>query len=228
MIKLCRILLIGLLSIANVQAEDKLHYNVVSFQVTAERQVDNDLMRVWLTVQHEHKQAAQAATKVNQDSQWALAQAKKVSSVKASTLNYATQPRYDDRRVIGWTVRQQVLLEGENFREVSELTTALQQKLQVSHMAFLPTTKTRQATENALTEEALKAFTEKAQRVTQSLGQEDYDIVDIQLGDRHQVRPVMRQKAEVMSLSSYADSEIAVEAGTSTLKVTAAGRIQLR
>jgi predicted secreted protein len=215
-----------LMTIGSAQAADKLHYNVISLQAIAEQDVENDLMQVGLSVEHQHKQSSQAAARVNQDSQWALETAKKFPSVKATTQNYSTQPRYDDRRVIGWVVRQQVFLESEDFEQLAELVTVLQKKLQVNRMSFSPTKATRLAAENALTTEALQAFQAKAEQITQALGQDKYEVVDIQLGGRPHVRPMMRQ-ADMMS-ASVMEKSVAVEAGTSTLQVTASGRIQLR
>ena len=222
--------LLALLSwVGLAQAEDKLHYNVISLQVSAEQEVANDLMQVWLTVQHEHKQAAQAAAQVNRDSQWALAQIAGFSEVKKHSLNYSSQPRYDERRVVAWTVRQQFRLESQQHEALAELVTTLQQKLQISRMAFVPSRDTRLAVENDLTTEVLQAFRAKAARVAEGLGQQGYEIVDIELGQQRPPLPRQRMEATALSslMSSYADQTVAVDAGSSLLKVTAAGRIQL-
>jgi len=219
-------LLSCLLMACTAHAGDKLHYNVISLQVTAEREVTNDLMMVSLTAQHEHKQSSQAASAVNLDTQWALDLVKKYPSVKASTRNYSTQPRYDDRRIVGWIVRQQVFLESEDFEQLAELSTSLQKKLQIDQMGFRPTRATRLAMENALTKEALKAFQAKADLIAEGLGQEEYEVVEINLGGGQRHYPVMRHKADMM-MSARAESSVAVEAGTSKVQVTASGRIQL-
>jgi predicted secreted protein len=210
-----------------VQAEGALHFNVVSLEVSVEQAVDNNVMQAWLTVRHEHKQAAQAANKVNLDMQWALAISKANKSLKARTEHYSTQPKYDGRNVVGWVVSQQLLLESENFEQLSQLVTELQKKLQLSRLAFTTTKSLRDATDANLTQQALQAFRNKAQLVSDSLGMEQYEIVDLQIANNQQFRPVPRVRAEAIT-ASFSSKELAVEAGTSTLKVIATGRIQLR
>jgi predicted secreted protein len=222
------VLLLGLMTAALTQADDELHYKLVSFQVSVEREVANDQMQVSLKVEHEATSAKDAADRVNRDMQWALGIAKSYDSVRVSTRNYSTRPRYDKRHIIGWYASQQLFLEGESFEQVSELVTRLQEKLQVESMAFVPTAKTRKATEDELVVEALQAFTARAVIVTETMKAAAYEVVDIHVGSQGHYPPMARMRAGAAAMEGFGVSDVAIDAGTSKVVVTANGRVQLR
>ncbi len=210
-----------------VSAEDALHYNVVSIQASAEGELPNDKMQVMLRVEHEAKQSAVAADAVNRDTQWALSEARSYQDVTVTTRNYQTQPRWDKRHIIGWRVSQQLYLETKNFEQATRLLAILQQKLQVSSMAFVPTAEVRRQREDELTIEALAAFRNKAQLVTQAMQQSSYELVDLEVGKQASTVPI-RHRAEAAMFSMDSVEKVAVQAGTSQLTIHANGRIQLR
>ena len=214
-----------------VVADDELQYNLVSLQASSELDVDNDQMQVLLAVEHEARLARDAADQVNKDMQWALdlAKASKMANKKMriSTKNYATNPRYDKRNIIGWQAQQQLYLEGEDFAAVSELATKLQSRFQIKTMSFAPRLETRKAAEEQLIERSLKAFSVRADLITKTMSFSTYEIVDIHIGTQGHRPPVPRQRMTMMTAESQVQ-DIAVSSGTSKLVVTTSGRIQLR
>jgi len=224
---LCGLLLLSSNLSSVAVADDELQYNLVSLQASSEQDVENDQMQVLLAVEHESRLARDAADQVNKDMQWALDLAKSSKTVRVSTKNYATNPRYDKRNIIGWRAQQQLYLEGEDFAAVSELATQLQSRFQIKTMSFAPRLETRKAAEEQLIERSLKAFRARSDLITRTMGFSSYEIVDIHVGTQGHHPPVPRQRMAMMTAESSVQ-DIAVSSGTSKLVVTTGGRIQLR
>ncbi len=228
---LCGLLLVSSSLSSVVVADDELQYNLVSLQASSEQDIDDDQMQVLLAVEHEARLAQDAADQVNKDMQWALDLAKSSKTankkMRVSTKNYATNPRYDKRNIIGWRAQQQLYLEGEDFAAVSELATQLQSRFQIKTMSFAARLETRKAAEERLIERSLKAFRVRADLITRTMGFSTYEIVDIHVGTQGHHPPVPRQRMAMMTAESTVQ-DIAVSSGTSKLVVTTSGRIQLR
>jgi len=229
----CQALLLVLAVSAPLLAQERegrgLDYNLVRLDADAAAEVPNDLMRVTLVVEHDHRDAAALPGMVNADMAWALAQARKQPKVKAGSGEYTTQPEYAASRIVGWRASQELLLESEDFGAITALATELQQKLQVRSMAFAPTRATQLRVQNELTTAALKAFADKASLITEAMGAKRYEVVEISVGGTPQHYPSRaRGGVEMMAMAADAGAPIAVEAGTAMLTVTVSGRIQLR
>jgi predicted secreted protein len=208
--------------------ERGLDYNLVSLDADAVAEVPNDQMRVELAVEHDSREAAALPALVNADMRWALDIAKKHPKVRAQTGEYTTQPEYASTRIVGWRAMQQLSLEGEDFGAVTALVSALQEKLQVRSMQFLPTRATGEQVGNTLTQEALRAFAAKAKLIAETMGSSRYEVVQINVGGAPQMYKSRALGMERMAMAADAAPPVAVEAGTATLTVTVSGQIQLR
>jgi predicted secreted protein len=230
MIRLGVLLLACVCVVAPVGAEERgLDYNLVRLEADAVAEVPNDQMLVTLAIEHQSRSAAELPALVNADMGWALGVAKKHAAVRAQTGEYTTQPEYASTRIVGWRATQYLMLEGEDFGAVTELVTALQEKLQVKGMQFQPTRATRERVEADLTRAALKAFQDKAKLVAEALGAKGYEVVEVAVGGGAQ--PVYKSRSrgmEMMAMAADAAPPVAVEGGTVTLTVSANGQIQLR
>lgn len=206
-----------------------LDYNLVQISADAQADVPNDQLEVLLSVEHESRDAAALPPLVNADMRWALDLARKRNAVKSETREYTTQPQYASGRIVGWRAQQQLYLESTDFGELTALVTALQEKLQVKSMRFLPRRETRLEVENALTRKALQAFAAKASLVADTMGAAGYEVVEISVNGQPQPYPVRARNMEVMAMAAAdAPTPVAVEGGSATLTVSVSGRIQLR
>lgn len=212
---------------AAADTEHGLDYNLVRLAAEATAEIPNDQMRVTLAVEHQARDAAALPALVNGDMRWALDLAKQEPKVRAQTGEYTTQPEYASTRIVGWRAVQYLHLESEDFGAVGALVSALQEKLQVRGMEFLPTRATRLEVENELTREALKAFAAKARLITEAMNAKGYEVVEIHVGGAPQPMPMHAKGMEMMAMARDA-APIAVEAGTATLTVSVNGQIQLR
>jgi len=77
--------------------DDEPLFNIIQLHATAVRQIDNDQMTVWLSIEHEDKDPVIAAQRVNQDMHWALEQVKKNSAIHHQTYSYSTRPVYGEK-----------------------------------------------------------------------------------------------------------------------------------
>ena len=227
-----RLILISLfmLFVSNAFAESQLPYNVVSFQAEQRAEVPNDEVQISLAVEHEDRRASMVAQRINEDMGWALKIVRASDQVKAETGQYGTYPRHKGNAIVGWRGSQQLMLKSTDIEAATELATRLQERLQVKSMQFVPSRDTRDKIEEALTIAVLGKFTRKAERISEALKADGYDLVDVNVGGNFaQPRPVYRQDRMMMGVAMEASAPaMATDAGTSTITVMASGRIQLR
>lgn len=198
----------------------------VEFQTQAAREVDNDLTRVVLAVEKENADPARLADEINRAMDWALKAARAEAGVRSRSGAYHTFPVYDQQRIVRWRAAQELILEGEQSTALNGLVGRLQERLQVRSMTFGVSEQQRARIEQALTQEALDNFRERAQAIAQRLGASGYDIVRLQLQDDAGMPPMPVQSMARMLKTE--DAAVASEAGTSRLSVGVYAVIQLR
>ncbi|MBK9132026.1 MAG: SIMPL domain-containing protein [Gammaproteobacteria bacterium] len=198
----------------------------VEFQTQAAREVDNDLTRVVLAVEKENADPARLADEINRAMDWALKAARAEAGVRSRSGAYHTFPVYDQQRIVRWRAAQELILESEQNAMLNGLVGRLQERLQVRSMTFGVSEQQRARIEQALTQEALDNFRERAQAIAQRLGASGYDIVRLQLQDDAGMPPMPVQSMARMLKTE--DAAVASEAGTSRLSVGVYAVIQLR
>lgn len=206
---------------------DDLNYNLYQLSVSAEHEVDNDIMTVTLLATHQASLSTEANKVVNKQMAAALETLKKTSNIKYETGNYQTQPIYQNQQIAGWKTSQQIELKSADFNQLSTLVGKLQKELKISSMGFEVSKGVRQATEQQLTEEALNQFKQQATLVQKTMGASGYQIISVNINSgshRPPVRYAMMRNE--MALASDSPSP-AVEGGNSTLNVNVSGQIQL-
>jgi len=208
--------------------DDGLDYNLVNLSADAVREVPNDLGMVTLEVRHQGRDAAALPNLVNTDMNWALDKARAVAAITAETRHYSTQPHYESGRIVGWTATQSLYLESKDFGALSELVTALQERLKVSSMNFGTSRELRDSLEDELTEEAIAAFKAKAALITRALGADDYELVNLSVNGNSNVAPPRAYARMAMADAAVAAAPVAMQSGNATLMVSVNGRIQLR
>ena len=216
-----------LLSMPLQAADDNLHYDQINLTAEASQETDNDTLVAVLSAQQEGSDPAVLGDSVNRTINEAVEAAKQVPGIKLQTLGYQTSPRYQQQRLIGWRVKQSLRLQSTDGEKLSQLISRLQSKLALESISYSVSDERRRLAEEHLITEALAAFQQRAQLVTERLGRKTYRLVEMQIHTSSQPIHPVRMRASMMSMDESAASP-SLEAGTQTLRVEINGRIELQ
>jgi len=196
---------------------------VISVTASTTAPLANDRMLAWLRIEVDNADPVAAANEVNTKMGKALARAKAVKGVDATTTSYTSYQVSERNQPSKWRVSQTLSLEGSDFGALSALVTKIQGEdgLVLSGMSFSVSTAARRAAEDALTQQAIKAWQARAQAAAQGFGAASWrpGHVTVQAGDT-MVRPQPMMRAAAGTLAS---APVAAEAGTSDITVTVSG-----
>ncbi|PIE01354.1 MAG: hypothetical protein CSA79_00570 [Thiothrix nivea] len=204
-------------------------YNQVSFSVSAEKKVENDVLTAVLTASQSGQDTALLADTVNKDINWAIEIIRKQDAVDSRTLGYITSPVYNrEGRVDGWQVQQSIELKSKDSKVLSSLLGELQQKLRVQSIAYSLSDKVRRATEETLISKALANFKNRAAQVQANMERAEYRVVqlDIQTADDMPQPMIRAVRAEGM-MADTAPVAPSLDAGKQVVQVTVGARIEL-
>ena len=195
---------------------------VVTVTASASSQVANDRMSAFLRVEVDNPDAVAAGSEVNARMAKALARAKAVRGVEAATAAYSSYQISERNQPIRWRVSQTLSLESSDFTALSALASKIQGEdgLVLSGMTFSVSPAARRTAEDALTQQAIKAWQARAQTAAQAFGSNTWrtGYVTIQAGDY--VRPVPMFRA---AGPQAAAAPVATEAGMTDITVTVSG-----
>ena len=214
----------------NAHADEQPQYDLYSIAAAASGEVNNDLLSATLVVEHEDRDSAALANRVNADMSWALEQVRQFPAINARSGNYSTWPQYERKqnKIIGWRSQQQLTIESDDFSVARKAIKALQERLQIRSLQVRPKNETRAAREDDLIIEALTAFRQRASLVQSTMGAADFRIMRVDINtNSHGGRPHIMQRSESASSLKLAN-EPAIEAGTSEITVNVNGQIQLQ
>jgi len=196
---------------------------VVTVTASASSQLPNDRMNAFLRVEVDNPDAVAAASEVNTRMAKALARAKGVRGVETATTAYSSYQISERNQPIRWRVSQTLSLESSDFTALSALISKIQSEdgLVLSGMSFSVSPAARRSAEDALTQQAIKAWQARAQSAAQGFGSNTWraGYVTIQSGDY--VRPVPMLRAA--GVQAAAAAPIATEGGTTDITVTVSG-----
>ncbi|WP_078121515.1 SIMPL domain-containing protein [Thiosocius teredinicola] len=221
------LLSLAAISPATFAAQEELPYNRVTLNESASQDVDNDQLVAVLFAQAEGSDAAQPADEVNRIMDWALKLAKEHSEVKSQTLGYNTQPVYNKSAIRGWRVNQSLRLESRDARVLGDLIGKLQQQLQVQSLNYQVSEEQRRKHLDALTDNALRRFQQRAATVAKSLGRSSYRIVRLDINDGRQNPMPMMRGAVMHAEADFAPAPAAIDAGTQSMQVSVSGEIEV-
>jgi len=228
------LLIAGLLLLSPAFADEDAVYNHVSISAEASADVENDTLVAELFIEHQAKTAAEAAEVVNAAIDWGVKKAQSVEGIKVRNLEYSTSPVYSKARKAGevytpqimeWRVSQAIRVESTDADALSELITALQARLAIRQIGYEVSKALREATESVLIDEAILAFQQRAGQVAKGFGHEGYKLVKVNINSGS-IRPPVPY-ARGMAMEAAAAAPVAIEAGTSTLKINVNGTIEL-
>ncbi|MEO8754154.1 MAG: SIMPL domain-containing protein [Casimicrobiaceae bacterium] len=196
----------------------------VTLTASATASVPNDRMYAWLRVEVDNPDPARAAAEVNTKMAKALARAKGTAGVEVTTSGYSSYQVTDKNQPSRWRVTQSLSLEGSDFATMAALVSKLQADdlLLLSGMNFAVSTDTRRKTEDALTQQAIKAWQARAQNAARGFGYDTWRTgkVTIQTGDYMRPQPLMRMAA---SMAGGGAPPVNVEGGNTDVTVSVNG-----
>ena len=194
---------------------------VITVTASASSQLANDRMIALLRVEVDNPDAVAAGNEVNTRMGKALARAKLVRGVEAATTAYSSYQFSERNQPIRWRVSQTLSLESSDFTALSALVSKIQSEdgLVLSGMSFSVSPAARRTAEDALTQQAIKAWQASAQSAAQGFGSSTWraGYVTIQTGDIARPVPMLR------AAGVQAAAPIATEGGTTDISVTVSG-----
>ena len=188
------------------------------------RRLPTIVAHAWLRAEADESNAAAAATAVNTRMARALARARGVPSVTATTSGYSTQQIAEKGKPVRWRVTQTLALESRDFAALTTLVSSLQgdDALLLSGLSFSVSGDARQNAEDALTQQAIKAWQARATAAAQGLGFATWSPghVTVRTSDTPWPMPSMRAMA---SADVGAAPPVNVEAGNTDVSVVVSG-----
>lgn len=200
---------------------------LIDLAAEAGRPAANDMVRVSVYSEASGSNPADLARQVNGNIGEALKLIREKKGVTVKSGNQSTYPIYtQSRKIDGWRMRSELLIESRDFGAVSELLGRLQQmRLAVGDIAQMPSPETRRQVEDEAMREAIRAFQNRAAVVAEQLGK-GWKIkqMHINQGGGSPV-PIMRGARAAMLAADAAPAPI--EAGESTITTHVTGQIEL-
>ncbi len=202
---------------------------VITLTAAATASIANDRVYAWLRAEADNVDPAKAAAEVNGRMAKALARAKAIAGVDAATSGYSSYQVAEKNQPLRWRVSQTLTLEGADFAAMATLVSKLQadDALVMSGMNFAVSAEARRRTEDALTQQAIKAWQARAQNAASGFGYPGWRAgkVTIQTGDFARPAPMFRQGVGAMAAS--APPPVSLEAGNTDVTVTIVGEAVL-
>ena len=197
----------------------------VSVTASATASVANDRMFAWLRAEVDNADPARAAAEVNARIGKAVARVKSTPGVEVKTSGYSSYQWTDKQQVTRWRVQQSISLETSDFAALAALLTRMQAEdtLVMSGMSFGVSNDARRKAEDALTQEAIKAWQARAQSASKALGFDTWRVgrVNVATGEPPmRPQPMMRMTA---AAAGAAAPPVNAEGGNTDITVTVTG-----
>ncbi len=195
---------------------------VVTLSAAATRSVANDRMQAVLRAEAEAPDAATAASQVNARMVKAIAETRAVAGVDTSTTGYTTYQVNDQNHPARWRVTQSLALEASDFTSLAALVTRLQRDdgLLLAGLDFSVSPAARRAAEDELTQQAIRAWQQRAHAAAEGFGAGAYRTGRVTIQTSDFGRPPMLQAA---GMAAARAAPVAVEGGSSDVTVTVTG-----
>ncbi|MCC6196508.1 MAG: SIMPL domain-containing protein [Burkholderiales bacterium] len=201
----------------------------VTVTATATASVANDRMIAWLRVEADNPDPGKAAAEVNGRMAKALARAKGTAGVEVSTSGYSSWQVYDKNQPNRWRVTQTMTLEGTDFATMAALVSRLQadDQLLLSGMNFAVSREARQRAEDALTQQAIKAWQARAQNAARGFGFDAWRTGRVTVQTGEPIRPIPMMRMQAAAPAAGGAPPVNVEGGNTDVTVTVTGEALL-
>jgi len=201
-------------------------YDRVQLDASAETSVETDRLLARLYKEEQAAEQAPAADVVNRAVTRAIERAR-AARVEVRTAGYHTQPVYRDQRIVGWRVRQELVLESADPQRLASLLGDLQQDLSVRSLEPVLSPQARRAAEDRLIEGALGAFRDRADLVARSLGRPGWRIVSLDVSTSRHGGPEPRVMMRAAEMAATSVAPPSIEGGQLEVTVHVQGSIEL-
>ncbi|XZG71754.1 SIMPL domain-containing protein [Chitinibacteraceae bacterium HSL-7] len=223
--------LVAALAISAPLYAENLVYQVISFDVRAERTVAQDEAVATLFVETNSRDAARASKDVNA----ALAQVSKAlqgkEALKVEGTRYQTYPVYTGKATqpSGWRARGEMQVSSKDFGRLAEFVAAPgSDSVHFGGVQYRLSDEAQRQLEQALANEALQKFKVRAGELAGVMGSKNWKVVDVAVNQQGYAppRPYMMMKGAMEADVAAAPPAPVLEGGEATVSVTATGRIQ--
>lgn len=231
--KISRKLLASLLALLPLSATPVLasetgpDYDMISLQAEARAEAPNDLLVATFYVEMTMTDATKLASEVNRTLNNGVRLVHDFPSVKIESGPQSTWPVYDAKnKLTGWRTRAELRVESKDLDEAARVMAKLQATMQMGSLNFELSPDTADATSNRLIDNAMKAFSTRADIVAKSLGARSWRPVNLHVGTgsmQPMQRPMLTSKAMLDEAVQAPD----VVGGSSSITVNIGGTIQL-
>lgn len=196
----------------------------VSVSASATATLANDRMHAVLRAESESTSAATAAADVNARMARVLARLKAQPSILASTSGYSTDAIVEKGKPTRWRVMQSIKLESADFASLAAEIGKLQDDgMLLSGLGFALSDASRKAAEDSVTQQAIKAWRQRAQNAAQALGYAAWRAGTVNVQSNDGPRPYMALRSDMKAMSVASPSPVAVDAGTVDVTVNVSG-----
>ena len=210
------ILLLALVALS-VNASETNTYNRVTYQVTEQKEVNNDEITVTMSIEREHQDATKLSDEINQLIIAANNTIRKFPGVSSSSSDYSIRPVYSrDKRLDHWRGASAIVLKSQ----------VLQESMTIKSTRYSVSAERRETIHTAMIEAALQKFNTRAEMVSKGMGFKKYRLVNINISNSGNApRPVYAMAAtKAMSESIAAPT---FDSGNTILNVTVSGTIEM-
>ena len=232
-----KLALLAILGLAAPAMAEELHYNVVEFSESAGVRVPNDTMSVTLRVVESGASREAVSNKVTKRVNAVLARAKGNQAFEVESGSRSVYPEYDEKRVgiKGWTDSADILVRSTDFAALSKLVADSQQDAMLGDVSFSVSPKKYAAAVDEASEQALRSFRTRAQKVSRTLGFSNYKIVRVELhqsfengdeGAMAEAMPAMGMMRRAKAMDAAVPMDL--NAGMRTVRQTIRGSVQMQ
>ena len=213
-----------------------MHYNVLEFSESAGVRVPNDTMSVTLRVVESGASREAVSNKVTKRVNAVLARAKGNQAFEVESGSRSVYPEYDEKRVgiKGWTDSADILVKSTDFSALSKLVADSQQDAMLGDVSFSVSPKKYAAAVDEASEQALRSFRTRAQKVSRTLGFSNYKIVRVELhqsfenGDESVATAPLMAQGFVRSIKAASAVPMDLNAGVRTVRQMVRGSVQMQ
>lgn len=198
----------------------------IDLSVEASRPAANDLLRATVYSEAGGANPAELARRVNQEIAEALKTIRAKAGVSVKSGQQSTYPVYGQgRKIDGWRMHSELVVESRDRAAMSELIGQLQQmRLALGDLAQMPSPETQRQVEEEAMRAALDAFRQRAAVVAGQLGKSwTIKHLSIQQGGGMPV-PMFKMARSAMAADA---APAPMEAGESQVTTSVSGQIEL-
>jgi len=197
-----------------------------SLNAEASSVVAQDTVKITLAAELTDASQAKVAAELGKTLNSVMDQAKGNAKVKARSGSYNLYPFTDKSgKITSWRGRGEIILESTDFEAASKLANTLSDRMPIAGLAFSVSREARAKAEQSLLAEAVKAFQQRAQALTDAFGYSSYALRNVELGGSG-AQPY--QPAPRMMAMAADKAAVPLEGGTETVTVSVRGSIFLK